>query len=274
MSTWPLLPKRESDYPFFADDAFEIAVEELAQSQNTVMVWLNDPAHNPTGLTMTAEGRRVALDIMMASASKHPNVGHTLLLDTAYSLYATEPHGWGQTIVDAMEDGTPWPENFLITYALSLSKSHTAYGLRTGALIGIHPDEDVIERLRDIFERPGAKLGRQPLEFFNIRHRNCTQTKNLQRNGPLNEIVCKAYSQSVEICSSKHVKNMVYQLIQLTMGSLRGLNMKNLKRSQKLVPNIMSTSCLYEEVSESVCVRCQLMRSNESQRRLQPYSTR
>ena len=69
MSTWPLLPKRESDHPFFADDAFEIAVEELAQSQNTVMVWLNDPAHNPTGLTMTAEGRRVApSDIMMASA--------------------------------------------------------------------------------------------------------------------------------------------------------------------------------------------------------------
>ena len=157
MSTWPLLPKRESDYRFFADDAFEIAVEELAQSQNTVMVWLNDPAHNPTGLTMTAEGRRVALDIMMASASKHPNVGHTLLLDTAYSLYATEPHGWGQTIVDAMEDGTPWPENFLITYALSLSKSHTAYGLRTGALIGIHPDEDVIVRLRDIFGTTGRQ---------------------------------------------------------------------------------------------------------------------
>ena len=48
-------------------------------------------------------------------------------------------------------------ENFLITYALSLSKSHTAYGLRTGALIGIHPDEDVIERLRDIFGTTGRQ---------------------------------------------------------------------------------------------------------------------
>ena len=55
------------------------------------------------------------------------------------------------------EDGTPWPENFLITYALSLSKSHTAYGLRTGALIGIHPDEDVTERLRDIFGTTGRQ---------------------------------------------------------------------------------------------------------------------
>ena len=157
MATWPLLPDGESDYPFFADTAFEKAVEELAQKQNTVMVWLNDPAHNPTGLTMSPHGRRAALDIMMASASKHPETGHTLLLDTAYSLYADAPHGWGQTIKETMEDGTPWPENFMIVYALSLSKSHTAYGLRTGALIGIHPDEAVTERLRDIFGTTGRQ---------------------------------------------------------------------------------------------------------------------
>ncbi len=157
MATWPLLPDEGNELPFFADAAFEQTVEELAQKQNTVMVWLNDPAHNPTGLTMTPKGRRAALDIMMASASKHPDVGHTLLLDTAYSLYANEPHGWGQTIKDTMDDGTPWPENFLITYALSLSKSHTAYGLRTGALIGIHPDQSVIERLRDIFGTTGRQ---------------------------------------------------------------------------------------------------------------------
>ena len=157
MATWPLLPEEEGDYPYFADEAFEATVEGLAQKQKSVMVWLNDPAHNPTGLTMTCEGRRAALDIMMASASKHPGVGHTLLLDTAYSLYANEPHGWGQTIVDAMEDGTPWPENFLITYALSLSKSHTAYGLRTGALIGIHPDQAVTERLKDTFGTTGRQ---------------------------------------------------------------------------------------------------------------------
>ena len=157
MATWPLIPNHEGEHPYFADEEFEVQVNQLAESQKTVMVWLNDPAHNPTGLTMTPEGRRAALDIMMASASKYPEVGHTLLLDTAYSLYASEPHGWGQTIVDAVEDGSPWPENFLITYALSLSKSHTAYGLRTGAFIDIHPDEHVTERLRDIFGTTGRQ---------------------------------------------------------------------------------------------------------------------
>ncbi len=157
METWSLLPKDESEYPFFADEEFEQTVERLAQQQTSVMVWLNDPAHNPTGLTMSPMGRRAALDIMMASAAKHPEVGHTLLLDTAYSLYADEPHGWGQTIRETMDDGTPWPENFLITYALSLSKSHTAYGLRTGALICIHPEQVVADRLRDIFGTTGRQ---------------------------------------------------------------------------------------------------------------------
>ena len=75
MATWPLLPEKGSEYPFFADAAFEKEVEQLASTQSTVMVWLNDPAHNPTGLTMSSEGRRAALDVMMASASKHPEVG-------------------------------------------------------------------------------------------------------------------------------------------------------------------------------------------------------
>jgi aromatic-amino-acid transaminase len=56
-----------------------------------------------------------------------------------------------------MEDGTPWPENFLITYAVSMSKSHTAYGLRTGALIAIHPDQNITERLRGILGVTGRQ---------------------------------------------------------------------------------------------------------------------
>ena len=193
MATWPLLPEDEGDYPYFADEAFEATVEELAQNQKTVMVWLNDPAHNPTGLTMTAEGRRAALDIMMASASKHPGVGHTLLLDTAYSLYANEPHGWGQTIVDAMEDGTPWPENFLITYALSLSKSHTAYGLRTGALIGFILTKPSPSDSRIRSEPLVDKHGQPHLESSNILQHNCTAKQNLQKSGHTNETDFKAY---------------------------------------------------------------------------------
>ena len=34
MATWPLLPENEGDYPYFADEAFESTVEELAETED------------------------------------------------------------------------------------------------------------------------------------------------------------------------------------------------------------------------------------------------
>jgi aromatic-amino-acid transaminase len=97
------------------------------------------------------------LEAVMESASLNENVGHTLLLDVAYHLYADEPHGWAETLYEAMNEGWPWPENLLITFALSLSKSHTMYGLRTGALVSLHPDETVTERIDTVMGVTGRQ---------------------------------------------------------------------------------------------------------------------
>ena len=121
------------------------------------MIWINDPAHNPTGLTLTPDGRMAMLEAVMESASVNEKVGHTLLLDLAYHLYAEEPHGWAETIHDAMSNGWPWPENLLITFALSLSKSHTMYGLRTGAIVSIHPDQAVTDRIATVMGVTGRQ---------------------------------------------------------------------------------------------------------------------
>jgi aromatic-amino-acid transaminase len=146
--TWPLLPPNGNDmHPFFARDEFENKLAELCANQNKVMVWLNDPAHNPTGLSMTPEGRSACLESFVDSALNNPEVGHTLLIDSAYSLYADETHAWGDTIVESLENGLMWPENLLFSVAVSLSKSHTIYGLRTGALVSIHPEKEVTDRL-------------------------------------------------------------------------------------------------------------------------------
>ena len=146
--TWPLIPPNGNDmHPFFAKDEFENKLAELCANQNKVMVWLNDPAHNPTGLSMTPEGRSACLESFVDSALNNPEVGHTLLIDSAYSLYADETHAWGDTIVESLENGLLWPENLLFSVAVSLSKSHTIYGLRTGALVSIHPEKEVTDRL-------------------------------------------------------------------------------------------------------------------------------
>ena len=43
-----------------------------------------------------------------------------------------------------------WPENLLVSVAVSLSKSHTIYGLRTGALVCMHPEKEVTNRMETV----------------------------------------------------------------------------------------------------------------------------
>ena len=157
IKSYPLLPSVESPYPFVDIEGFKRQLAELCNTQDKVMMWVNDPAHNPTGLSLTPDGRMAMLEALMESASVNENVGHTLLLDAAYHLYAEEPHGWADTIHEAMTNGWPWPENLLITFALSLSKSHTIYGLRTGALVSIHPDAEVTERVGTVMGVTGRQ---------------------------------------------------------------------------------------------------------------------
>lgn len=149
--TWPLLPKNKSEnLKYFAKEEFEEQLEKLCSNQSKVMTWINDPAHNPTGLSMSEEDRMECLNSFVESAINNANVGHTLLIDSAYSLYADEPFGWAETILNSIENGMLWPENLLICFAISLSKSHTIYGLRTGALVSLHPDEDFISRINSV----------------------------------------------------------------------------------------------------------------------------
>ena len=156
--TWPLLPPNGHDvHPYFAADEFEVQLDQLCSKQDKIMVWLNDPAHNPTGLSLGAEGRAACLSSFVTSALNNAEIGHTLLIDSAYSLYAEEPHAWADTILDALDSGMPWPENLLICIAISLSKSHTIYGLRTGALVCIHPEKEVIDRLSTVMSVTGRQ---------------------------------------------------------------------------------------------------------------------
>lgn len=158
ITTYPLLPSEDQPAtPLLDLRAFEQRLEEMVKQQSTVMTWLNDPAHNPTGLSLPPESRFALLNAFMESATRSEHTGHTLLIDAAYHLYADEPHGWAETIAEALDAGLPWPENLLIVFAISLSKSHTIYGLRTGALVCLHPDASNIARLEDVMGVTGRQ---------------------------------------------------------------------------------------------------------------------
>lgn len=147
---WPILPEGDdSPHPKVDLQALEIELEAIASSQERVLSWLNDPAHNPTGISLDGDGRELILDAFIDCARKHPKVGITLLLDTAYAVYADEPYGWSKTIHSKFS-WVEWPENLLICWAFSASKSHTIYGMRCGSIVFLHPSEEYANRLAEV----------------------------------------------------------------------------------------------------------------------------
>lgn len=157
ISTYPLLPDNKIEDSYLNIESLKQQLSNLCNSQSKVMSWLNDPAHNPTGLSLSKQDRYDLLKCFIDSSLEHQDVSHTLLIDAAYHLYAKQPHGWADTICQVLHDGISWPDNLLITFALSLSKSHTIYGLRTGALVTIHPDKKVTDRIATVMGVTGRQ---------------------------------------------------------------------------------------------------------------------
>ena len=92
------------------------------------------------------------MNCFLEAARANPEAGFTLLLDTAYALYADEPHGWTDTVIPHIEN---WPDNLLLCWAFSTSKSHTIYGLRCGAIVFAHPDRALLDRMVPMFVHTG-----------------------------------------------------------------------------------------------------------------------
>ncbi len=156
IATWPLLPETpEAGLEHLDRAGLAAELTRLAQSQKRILIWLNDPAHNPTGLSLQASERRAMLEEVWEHALAYPEVGITLLIDAAYALYAAEPYGWATTLKEEIARRGDFPENLMLCFAISCSKSHTCYGLRTGALVCLHPNQQFTDKLEDVLLHTG-----------------------------------------------------------------------------------------------------------------------
>ena len=110
-------------------EAWRRAASALMGRQGRLLVWLNDPCHNPTGLSLSLEDRQGLLDLLRGQAERGPV---TLLLDCAYLDYTGDPGH----VRRALDDYAAFAREgaVLVGAALSLSKSLTLYGARGGAL--------------------------------------------------------------------------------------------------------------------------------------------
>ncbi len=112
--------------------AFDAALGRQLAAQGRALVFLNDPAHNPTGYSMSDDEWRAVVLRLVARASEGPV---TLLVDCAYFLFggARDPRAF-------LAHLRPLVGKVALLFAWSASKSYTQYGLRVGALVACIAD--------------------------------------------------------------------------------------------------------------------------------------
>ncbi len=123
-------------FPMFAAnggfdiDGFVKGLDETAAKQGRVLVFLNDPCHNPTGYSMTA-AEWTGVSGALADVAKR--VPTTVLADVAYLAYARDTRSF-------LKHLEPLAERAAVLFAWSGSKAFTQYGARIGALVACTHD--------------------------------------------------------------------------------------------------------------------------------------
>ena len=128
----------------FNHTAFAASVDALLKVQESLLIILNTPAHNPTGYSLSSEDWDHVLDCVKKHAAAGKKIH--LLVDIAYIDFAGEKH----EARAFMQKFSNLPENILTLFAFSMSKAYTFYGQRCGALIALSSSKAVIDEFGEI----------------------------------------------------------------------------------------------------------------------------
>lgn len=121
---------------------FKEKISNIAKMQDNLIVVINEPSHNPTGFRMTYEEWKDVYDFV--KEIKDTNL--IMIRDVAYFEYDDRTQE-EKNKIRALLLGLP--ENILVVYAFSLSKSLSIYGMRVGAQIAVSSSSDVIQEFKD-----------------------------------------------------------------------------------------------------------------------------
>jgi len=125
--------------------ALESKIQELLSKQDRLVYILNTPGHNPTGFSINEKDFNVLLT-MLQRQSKIANKPIILVLDVAYIDYAGDKNEV-RKIFKQLEN---LPSSIFTIVCYSMSKGYTMYGQRSGAMIGVSCDKDLIEEFKEI----------------------------------------------------------------------------------------------------------------------------
>ena len=135
----------DADRKFNGKD-FAAKASSLLEKQNSLVIILNTPAHNPTGYSLTLDDWGKVIETIKEGAKGGKPI--VLLVDAAYIDFAGDEDEYRQFLPLL---GT-LPENVLSIVAYSLSKTCTLYGARCGAMICVAKTQEIANEFKRVCE--------------------------------------------------------------------------------------------------------------------------
>lgn len=139
-------------FKFFDDNrhfngaSFKEKVRELLSAQDSLVIILNTPAHNPTGYSLTLEDWDMVIGTLREEGTSGKAIA--LLIDAAYIDFAGDEDEYRRFLpkLEAL------PENVISIVAYSLSKTFTLYGGRCGAMICVAKTKEIADEFKRVCE--------------------------------------------------------------------------------------------------------------------------
>ena len=141
-------------------ESFTDKVNTLLADQDSLLIIINTPAHNPTGYSLSEEDWDKVLDVCKEHA-KGGNKKITLLVDIAYIDYAGEKNECRKF----MRKFSNLPENIFTIFAFSMSKGYTLYGQRTGAMVGLSSSKELTTEFLNVCKYTSRACGLKALPY-------------------------------------------------------------------------------------------------------------
>lgn len=139
-------------FEFFTEDgrfnaaSFKEKSSALLEKQESLVIILNTPAHNPTGYSLTLEDWDDVIEILCEEAKCGKAIA--LVIDAAYIDFAGDEEEY-RKFLPKLEK---LPENVISIMAYSLSKTYTLYGTRCGAMICIAKTQEIADEFKRVCE--------------------------------------------------------------------------------------------------------------------------
>ena len=144
--------RRVDTFSLFTDDrkfnwqSFREKVLQLLDTQDSLVIILNTPAHNPTGYSLTLGDWDKVTEVLTEAAKKGKAIA--LVVDAAYIDFAGDEEEC-RRFLPKLET---MPENVLPIIAYSLSKTFTLYRTRCGALICMAKTREIADEFKRVCE--------------------------------------------------------------------------------------------------------------------------